>query len=999
MESIRLEVRSVDFDILNQSPEIISVYKIEVPRGTPRKKFEELFKDPLLQELHLSPFDLKREGKNPTAVAEISFKPGVTDNSGNCVKEALNFMGVKCSFASSSALYLFWDGERDLKLLEERAKNLGNELIQKIVVSTFKDFEKNQRFKDVELPKVELGASCSVETISLDLDEKGLEELSKKRCLALNIEELLFIKNYYQKWEVKESRTEKGLPLEPTDVEVEILAQSWSEHCKHKIFSATIDYREKLEGQGFKKLDNRKINGLYKSFIQRGTKEIEKERNLSWTKSVFTDNAGIVDFDENIDLCFKAETHNSPSALDPYGGALTGILGVNRDILGCGLGAKPIANTDVFCVGFPEKWSTEEEKKGPKGLKHPRQILKGVHQGVADGGNKSGIPTVNGAIYFDDDYAGKPLVFCGTVGAMPKALFDGRATTIKGAKTQDRIFMVGGAIGKDGIHGATFSSLELNESSPVSAVQIGDPLTQKRVTDFLIEARDLGLFNCVTDNGAGGLSSSVGEMAQITGGARLNLSKCPVKYPGLKAYELMISESQERMTFSVGPLKTEAFKKIAQKHGVMATDIGEFNDSGFLEVFFQEERVAFLNLSFIHDLLPPMNLKAIWDGPQARITWFPKNRKQKRPKDFFKEALLKLLSTPNISSKESFVRRYDHEVQAATHIKPFMGKEKDGPSDSACLWLYPHGGEKDNALQVGCGLAPRMSLFDPYLMAQMAVDEALRNVVSHGGDIAHCCLLDNFCWPDPVASKENSEGAYKLGQLVRSTIGLYDAIKVYGTPLVSGKDSMKNDFKGKNKNGDPLKISILPTLLITAFAKSSLHNTVTSDFKKEKDLIYLLGEKSFGLAGSEIFELYTGDQTWEEKGNQLPQINLEKNKTLYRLIFSACGEELLQSCHDLSEGGLGVTLAESSMGGRLGADIDFNEANDNVDFLFSEGPGRFVVSVDPLKKDSFEKHFKNCPFLFLGKVNGEKILKVKSKGKLLFEHTLEELLKHWKKEF
>ena len=996
MESIRLEVRSV---ILDKSPEVIRVYKLEVPKGTPREKFEELFKDPLLQELHLSSFDLKREGRRPVAVAEISFKPGVTDNPGTCVKEALNFMGVKCSFASSSTLYLFWDNE-DLGLLEKRAKDLGNELIENIDLSTFEDFERKQRFKDVELPKVELGSSNSVEVISLDLCEKGLEELSKKRCLALNNEELLFIKDYYQKQEIEKLRSEKGLPLEPTDVEIEILAQSWSEHCKHKIFSSTIDYREKLDGKDFKKLGHKKIEGLYKSFIQRGTKEIKKERGLLWTKSVFTDNAGIVDFDENIDLCFKAETHNSPSALDPYGGALTGILGVNRDILGCGFGAKPIGNTDVFCLGFPEKWSPEEEKKGPKGLKHPRKILEGVHQGVADGGNKSGIPTVNGAMYFDDDYAGKPLVFCGTVGAMPKTLADGRATFLKEAKVKDRIFMVGGAIGKDGIHGATFSSLELNDSSPVSAVQIGDPLTQKRVTDFLLEARDLGLFNCVTDNGAGGLSSSVGEMAQITGGATLDLSKCPVKYPGLKAYELMISESQERMTFSVSSENAEAFKNIAEKHGVMATDIGEFHDSGFLEVFFQEELVAYLNLSFIHDLLPPMNLKAMWNGPKERVDWFQKNRKNKMSKDFFKEALLKLLGTPNISSKESLVRRYDHEVQAATHIKPFMGKENDGPSDSACLWLYPHGGEKNNALQIGCGLAPRMSLFDPYLMAQMAVDEAIRNIVSHGGDIDHCCLLDNFCWPDPVESKENPEGAHKLGQLVRSTIGLYDAIKVYGTPLVSGKDSMKNDFKGTNKKGDPLKISILPTLLITAFAKSSIQKTVTSDLKKEKDLIYLLGEQSVGLAASEIFELYSGDHLWEEKGHQLPQINLEKNKKLYRLIFGACEKELLQSCHDLSEGGLGVAIAESSMGGRLGADVDIDLEDENVvDFLFGEGPGRFVVSIDPLKKESFEKHFESCPILFLGKVNDQKILNVKNKEDLLFQHTLDELLKAWKKEF
>jgi phosphoribosylformylglycinamidine synthase len=592
---------------------------------------------------------------------------------------------------------------------------------------------------------------------------------------------------------------------------------------------------------------------------------------------------------------------------------------------------------------------TGDEAFMPQGVKAPRRILEGVHKGVEDGGNKSGIPTVNGAFFFDRDYAGKPLVFVGTVGVLPHKLPDGRAAAFKKADIGDRIVVAGGAIGADGIHGATFSSMEMDENAPATAVQIGDPLTQKRVTDFLLEARDLGLYSALTDNGAGGLSSSVGEMAQMTHGATLDLALCPVKYPGLNPWELIVSESQERMTFAVPPQNLAPFLKLAAKHDVVATDIGNFNDKGALEVLYDKKIVASLPLDFLHDSLPQMKLEAVWHGGQPRKDWSATTKlsKQTRASESIGDALLQLLQSPNITSKEKWIRAYDHEVQAASHQKPFSG---DGPADGAVIWLHPHGGDKDNGVAIGCGMAPRLSPHDPYLMAQCAVDEAVRNVVVAGGDPDTCCLLDNFCWPDPVQSPKNPEGSYRLGQLVRTCQGLYDICAAYGMPLVSGKDSMKNDFKGKDRRGQEIAIGVLPTLLVTSMARVKMGTSPGSHFREAGDLIYVLGGAGGGLGGSEYAYLY-------EINEAPPEINVEKNLALYRKLHEE-GLALISSAHDISEGGFLVAVAEAMIGGGCGVQL----ADDlKAAAAFNEAPGRIVVSVPPAKKTAFEKIFNVAP--------------------------------------
>jgi len=950
----------------------------------------EILYDPIFQEIIYDDSKDNMLDKNNYFAIDISFLPGVTDNKANSLEDALAILNIESNVASGK-LILINTEKSESQIKQTIYNNIANQLIENVKVFSIKNLIKLDRFNNCKILTPHIEKNNTVQVIDLNKSERELLELSNNKCLALNIEEFNHIKCHYNRKTLIEKRQRLGLPTQPTDIELEIIAQSWSEHCKHKIFAADINFIDEQLNI------STKVQSLYKTFIKDTTNKIRAKKETDWAQSVFSDNAGIVRFDPYIDLCIKVETHNSPSALDPYGGALTGILGVNRDILGCGIGAKPIANTDVFCLADPRDEELNENKKLPPGLLTPRRILTGVHQGVEDGGNKSGIPTVNGAFYFDIDFAGKPLVFVGTIGVLPQKI-NNNPTSLKTINIGDRVIMAGGAIGRDGIHGATFSSMELNENSPTSAVQIGDPITQKRLSDFLLEARDLGLYTCITDNGAGGLSSSVGEMALISNGAEIDLSLCPIKYPGLVPYELMISESQERMTFAVNPTKVKEFLNLAVKRGVQATDIGEFNDSGNLSIKYNKELVALIDLDFLHNSLPPMQLNSYWDGPSEREEWISK--KQKVELDLtninHEKILTTILSSPNISSKESLVRRYDHEVQSATHIKPFVGTTQQGPSDSGVIWLYPHGGSKDSAISIGCGLNPRLSLYDPYLMAQASVDEAIRNVVVTGGDLEYLCLLDNFCWPDPLEDSKTERGDYKLGQLVRACQGLSDICSDYSTPLVSGKDSMKNDYSGKSYDNQNIKISILPTLLVTAMSKCNINHTVTSDFKNAGDYIYLIGKNSLGLFGSELVENF---ELNSQEASFPPAINTSLNYQLYKQYHQAVKSNLIKSAHDISDGGLSVALCESMIGGDLGANINLlMDKNTFINLLYSEATGRFLISVDQNDKEKFEKYFPQTEIILLGKVSTSKSLQIKNNSKIEMNISLQDIKNSWSKE-
>lgn len=985
--------------LMNESRDVFNIelnniiethyYLLESTNSNISPLAKEVLSDSVLDEFHSSEWDMD----DAQFAIEIGYKPGVTDNTAKSVMDAFSVLDEKVNVSTGKIFWVY--GSADRKEVEKIGKEIiANPLLNSINVYTINELRKDSRFSNILLPEVKITGTGEVHTVDLNISDKEMEKLSVDRCLALTVEELTVIKSFYETDSVKKDRKASGLPLCPTDVELEVLAQTWSEHCKHKIFAAEIEYSEKNEPAFGPKLGNFKVGSLFKDYIKDTTESIKNDRGLDWLISVFSDNAGIVRFDDKVDLCFKAETHNSPSALDPYGGALTGILGNNRDILGCGLGARPIANTDVFCFAPSNLGDHDKGKSLPVGPKPPRRMIEGVHKGVEDGGNKSGVPTVNGAFFFDPNYAGKPLVFCGSVGVMPQVLKDGRTTQIKGQKAGDRIYMVGGAIGADGIHGATFSSLELDENSPATAVQIGDPITQKRVMDFMMVARDRGLFTSVTDNGAGGLSSSVGEMAELSNGALVDLSKCPTKYPGLKPYELFISESQERMTFSVLTKNATEFETLAKEYSVSASDIGEFTDNGYLEIRYGVELVGKIDLEFLHNGLPQMKLTGEWTGEIfERENWFKGSDKEifngVENQSFYETQLINLLARPTIASKEEWVRRYDHEVQGATHIKPFGGKSGEAPNDSGVVWLAPHGGEKDNAISIGCGIAPRVSMYDTYLMAQFAVDEAFRNIVSSGADPETVCLLDNFCWPDPIFhSEKNLDGNHKLAQLVRACRGLSDICKTYGAPLVSGKDSMKNDFRGKNGYAEDIKVSVLPTLLVTAMGKTNITQTQQSSFLNSGDKVFLLGGIGNGLLGSEFLEnLVISDAT-------LPSIDINKNYERYKKIHRIVKKNGFNSLHDLSEGGLAVALTEGCFGNNLGLSIKLNEDN-LTEALFNETPGRFIASVSEDNCKLLEDLFGD-DLMLLGEVTDQTKLVINNKEKIVLSKDIIELQKAWR---
>lgn len=946
----------------------VEVYTIDGAMSSEQADFlrETLFTDPVIQESSLNaPLEWEFSW-----MIEVGYRPGVTDNVGRTSVEGIqDALGDKLSGGVkvyTSRKYLI-SGEISREDAERIASGLlANELIQRWKITSRDEWDASDP-PWLDIPEVKSGHQPLVRYYDLNVPDEELLRISAEGILALDLKEMKAIQAYYRRPEVIEERRRLGLEPKPTDAELEAIAQTWSEHCKHKIFSGKITYTE--DGK------TEVIDSLFDTCIKRATREIGKK--VDWLVSVFHDNAGIIKFDDDWNLVCKVETHNSPSALDPYGGALTGIVGVNRDPAGTGIGAKLIFNTDVFCFAPPDY-----DKELPPRLLHPKRVFDGVRRGVEHGGNKSGIPTVNGAIIFDDRYAGKPLVFCGTGGILPKKVGD-VDSSIKRADPGDLIVMTGGRIGKDGIHGATFSSTELDERSPVSAVQIGDPITQKKMTDFLLEARDAGLYRCITDNGAGGLSCSVGEMARIPGGCELHLERAPLKYAGLDPWEILLSEAQERMTLAVPPDKMDEFLSLANRRGVEATVLGTYTDSGRFHVLYDGKPIAYLDMDFFHDGVPRKEMTARWQAP-----------KHVEPEIGFKDDLtadLKgLLSRLNVCSKEPVIRQYDHEVQGSSVIKPLVGASNDGPSDAAVI--RPILGRREG-IAVSNGINPSYGDIDTYKMVACVVDEAIRNIIAVGGRLGHIAGLDNFCWPDPIVSDKTPDGEYKLAQLVRACKALYDYTTAFGVPCISGKDSMKNDYKmGK------YRISVPPTLLFSAMGKiDDVEKCVTMDAKSPGDIVYVLGITRNELGGSQYFAAHGS------VGNSVPSVNAEEAIRLYNALSSAIENGLVRSCHDCSDGGLGVALAETAFAGGLGMRIDLravptqNLGRDDF-ILFSESQSRFVVTVSPEKKDAFEKALAGNVFGAVGEVAADTRFEVVGlSGEVILGADVNDLKESWQK--
>jgi phosphoribosylformylglycinamidine synthase len=912
-------------------------------------KIAELLADPVLQCCQVD--DWKSANYHPMGkfdfLVAIGFRPGVTDNVGRSAHDAVgDIVGRKLrddEQVFSSVEYLFYGDNLTAENVALAARKLlGNELIQTVKVLSAAEVAASGVPRN--LPLVTAAGGGLVREYNLEVSDAQLMEISRKGILALTLDEMKVIQNYFRR---VAGREQYGLPPEPTDVELEVLAQTWSEHCKHKIFDAIIDY-ENLDA-GTKE----EIVSCYKTFIKKSTYELADE--VGFLVSVFHDNAGVITFNDKLDLVYKVETHNSPSALDPYGGAMTGIVGVNRDPMGTGQGADLLINVWGYCLGSPFTADADV----PEGLLHPRRLRDGIHKGVIDGGNQSGIPYGYGWEYFDDRYIGKPLVYCGTVGTLPKEL-NGVKGHEKSIRPGDLIVMGGGRIGKDGIHGATFSSEELHQDSPVQAVQIGDPITQKKLGDFVREARDRGLYRFITDNGAGGLSSSVGEMASLCGGCKLDLGHAPLKYAGLDPWEILVSEAQERMSFAVPPEKIAEFKALAEARDVEVSVLGEFTDDGKFHMLYEGRTVGLLDIDFMHNGLPRMRLTAKWRAPKFEEPAFA-------DRDAAAD-LVALAGRLNICSDEYKARQYDHEVKGLSVVKPFVGKCRDVAGDATVTMIEPLSTE---GVILSGGILPRYSDIDTYDMTASIIDLAIRRVIAVGGRPGHIAGLDNFCWPDPVQSEKTPDGEYKLAQLVRANQALYDYTKAFKVPCISGKDSMKNDSTRGGR-----KISIPPTVLFSVIAKmDDVSKAVTPDFKRAGNLLYVIGETAAELGGSEYFAMLGA------VGNRVPKVDAPRAVATYEKVAAATGAELIAALHSPALGGIGVALAKMAMAGRLGADVSLAAipaagAPTLLERLFSESNSRFIAEVAPDRAAAFERTLAGIPFARIGQVTERAELRI-----------------------
>lgn len=902
---------------VSASVRAVDVYTSESEHAQ-KDAFANSLANPVTQKINQTPDDFDW-------ALEIGYLPGVTDNVGHTTSELLELAAgndnkddVACY---SSRLYLI-KGDAPLDKIEELSNVISNKLIQRISIKSNDDYKKDGGM-DIIVPKVSLDNKGAVaDDVNLDISDDELEVIgnkgivnvdgSRRGPLGLSLHYMKAIQAYFQ----KEGRS-------ATDIELETLAQTWSEHCKHTIFASPID---------------EVTDGLYKHYIKRATKEIREARgDDDICVSVFSDNAGGIIFDEDHLVTDKVETHNSPSALDPFGGAITGIVGVNRDCVGFGQGAKPVVNRYGFCLADPRKTPNYfRDSKCTDSLLPPSNIMNGVVAGVEAGGNCSGIPTPSGFVYFDDRFAGKPLVFVGTIGIIPRTV-NGQPGHEKKANPGDKIIVAGGRVGADGIHGATFSSVALDEGSPATAVQIGDPITQKKMSDAIIkEVRDFGWYSAITDNGAGGLSSSVGEMAEQSGGFHLELEQVPLKYPGLSPWEIWISESQERMTMAVPPENTDKMIEFFARRGVEATVIGTYTDTGRAEITWHGEKIMDLEMDFLHDGNPETPLKTTFKRGGAPEPEFaePQN---------YEQTLTNMMGRLNVCSKEFISTQYDHNVQGSAVLGPIQGKGRVYAESSVSRPVL----NSPKGVVLSQGLFPRYSDIDTAAMAAAGLDMAVRNAVAAGVDFNQLALLDNFCW----CSSDEPE---RLGQLKRAVETIYDMAVKYQTPFISGKDSMFNDFKGYDEDGKAIKISAPPTLLVSSIGvMPHVERSISLAPKVAGDCVYLLGETKDELGASEYYD------ELGHLGSNVPETDTHQNLRLYKLYARASRDRLISSALAVGYGGLGVTLAKKAIAGQLGLDIDLSGFDLRRDkMLFSESTGRIVVTVAPQNKKAFEKNFK-----------------------------------------
>lgn len=862
---------------------------------------------------------------DPSQIIEIAYKPGVMNPEVASIIKAAKDMNIRLLAADSSWEYYFFGTITREEIYQRIRKcKLLNETIEYFVTEKPKTL----------LIKGNVGPTVLVPIRAMN--DNGLLSLSRDK-LFLNLEEMKVIQQYFQR-----------INREPTDCELETLAQTWSEHCAHKVFKADLI-----------------VDGKNKPpLIQRLQKEaLKHKKNII---SAFIDNSGVMKFYDGMAICGKVETHNSPSAIEPYGGAMTGSGGVFRDVLGTGLGAKTIASTDMFCFANP----TLRTKDLPPGCLHPEYILKRVIKGVKDYGNRMGIPTNNGSIHFHNDFRAKPTVIVGAYGIIPQE------KAKKGvAKIGDIAITVGGRTGRDGIHGATFSSAEMTDRTMTinsSAVQIGNAIEEKRMFDAILEARDTGLIRAIQDCGAGGFSSAIGEMGEETG-VWVDLAHAPLKYQGLSPWEIWVSESQERMVIATPKNKVKKFLEICRKYNVEATVVGIFDGSKKLKVYFGKQTVCSLDMQFLHHGLPRRTMKA---NKMARETKKEKNPPILKTQKDWISLLNKILSHGNICSKEPIVRLYDHTVQGTNTLQPFCGEKLDGPSDAVVLRLILN---KPYGMVIAHGLNPVLNRIDPYWGSLWAAVEAMANYVAVGGNYQEASLINNYIWPFP-----DEDSLWSLDQSVDAVV---DVMRTFKIPVISGKDSLSSTYRGP----DGTTIKIPPVLCLSIFGRiPDVTKTVTSDFKKEGSCLYLVGKSDTNaMGGSTYYDIYG------LLVKIIPKPDLILLPKLFSTIHKGIRQNNILSCHDVSEGGLFTALFEMAVGGDLGMDIEIPKKEQSENFLLNETAGCFVVEIDSDSKAN--TLFNHIPHLKLGKTKKEKIIAITKNKQILFEADLTILKKAWQK--
>ena len=777
------------------------------------------------------------------------------------------------------------------------------------------------------------------------LGGEELRSLSQEMKLSLSREDMEAVQEYYA-----------DLNREPTDVELEAIAQTWSEHCKHRIFAARIEHT----ANGKREV----VDGLFKTFVRGVTEEIRR-RKPDFVIAAFDDNAGFVRLDDELAICLKVETHNHPSAIDPYGGANTGLGGVIRDILGAGKGAKPVASSDVFCFGPP---NTDLDLIAAEDVIHPLGVLRGVVRGVRDYGNRMGIPTVNGALQFDDAYIYNPLVYCGTAGVIP--ILDIHKEMVPGLK----ILTVGGRTGRDGLHGATFSSVALTTDShdgDQQAVQIGNPIEEKKAGNFVLEARQRGLIEFLTDCGAGGFSSAIGEMLSETGG-EIFLERVPLKEPGLASWEIFLSESQERMVLAVKEEALPELQEMAEAFETECVELGRSDDSGILKVWHDGELVCQLDCGKLHDA-PQRELVSKFDKSVLFAPLYPEGEPGKE--------LRAILADFAIVSREPIIREYDHEVQGNTFLKPLAGATGDAPQDGAVI----HIDGSDQLMAMSLALLPEWGKTDPFAMGVTCVDEAVRQLVVCGADPERIALLDNFCVGNPEDPEE-------LGALVETCKGMAEAALTYEAPFVSGKDSFYNYFETEKG-----PVSIPVTLLVSGMGIVEDRERVTgSSLRRTGSAIGLLGLTRREIGGSVYARVHEIDGPG-------PELDCEQALAGYRAFHRVVKSGLVLSAHDVSEGGLGVTLAEMAFSEVAGIEVDLDKVNTGEEELgvperlFGECGGRIVFEFDPARTNEIRRHFAGLPFGIIGSTTDEhRELRVDAGSRVLLEENISEIKAIWK---